>query len=135
MLPIIFLTFIGIMEYGRFLLTKHVFSNAASVGAAYASKHTSPVVVDGVTYGATTTDVTNAVNKALAGQQLVGQTVNVYLSDVSGNNLGTWTNAGNGQYVCVQITGAYQFTIPVQFLQLPGSMNLTFQAVRRSEGN
>jgi Flp pilus assembly protein TadG len=137
-LPIVFLMFLGILEYGRFLLMKHVFSNAASVGAAYASKHTSQMVIDGVTYGATTTDVTNAVNKALAGQQLVNQTVNVYESDVTGTqNLGAYTNTGNGSYVCVQITGQYQFTVPVQFLQLQngGVYTLTFQAVRRSEGN
>ena len=63
-------------------------------------------------YGNANSDVLNVVNNALAGQQLSGQNTSVYLSDAVGNNLGTWTNAQAGQYVCVQITGSYSFILP-----------------------
>lgn len=134
-LPIMFMMILGVMEYGRFLMVRHLFANATCAGAAYAARHTSPIVLNGTTYGNATSDVTNIVNSALAGQQLVGQTINVYQSDSAGNNLGTWTGAANASYVCVQITGTYQFTLPTQFLALPNTLNLTFQTVRRSEGN
>ena len=116
-------------------MTVHVGNNAASEGAAYASRHTSPIVLNGTTYGNGTSDVLNVVNSALSGVQLTGQTISVYLSDGLGNNLGTWTNAQAGQYVCVQITGTYTFSLPTKMLCLPASMPMTFQAVRRSEGN
>ena len=116
-------------------MTVHVGNNAASEGAAYASRHTSPIVINGTTYGNGNSDVLNVVNGALSGVQLSSQNVSVYLSDSLGNNLGTWTNAQAGQYVCVQITGTYYFNLPTAMIGLPSSMPMTFQAVRRSEGN
>ncbi|MGA2034997.1 MAG: TadE/TadG family type IV pilus assembly protein [Thermoguttaceae bacterium] len=133
-LPLVLLFFMGIVEYGRWLMTLHLFNNAACYGAAYASKHTSPIVISGVTYGNAVSDVQNAVTSVLAGQQLVGQAINVFQSDSAGNNLGAFTNAQPGQYVCVQITGTYYFTI-TSMLQLPVSYAETFQCVRLSEGN
>ncbi len=76
----------------------------------------------------------NVVNSALAKVQLSSQSISVYQSDALGNNLGTWTNAQAGQYVCVQISGTYKVSLPA-FLHLPASMPMTFRAVRLSEGN
>jgi Flp pilus assembly protein TadG len=133
-LPLVLLFIFGLMEYSRYLMTLHVFTNAASAGAAYAARHTSPIVLNGTTYGNANSDVVNVVNAALASQQLTGQNTAVYLSDAVGNNLGTWTNAQAGQYVCVQITGTYTFMLP-QLLGLPSSMTQTYRSVKPSEGN
>lgn len=133
-LPLVLLFILGVMEYGRYLMTMHIFQNAAREGAAYAAKHTSPIVIGGVVYGNATSDVTNVVASRLAGQQLVSQTVSVYRSDSVGNNLGTWTDAQAGQFVSVEISGTYQFAAP-RLLKLPSSMSTRFKAVKRSEGN
>jgi Flp pilus assembly protein TadG len=133
-LPVVLLFLLGLMEYSRYLMTLHVFTNAVSMGASYAARHTSQIVINGTTYGNNNTNVLSVVNNALAGQQLTSQTTSVYLSDALGNNLGTWTNAQAGQYVCVQITGTYSFMLP-KLLGLPSSITQTFQSVKQSEGN
>ncbi len=134
-LPLVLLFILGLMEYSRYLMTLHVFTNAASAGAVYAARHTSPIVINGATYGNATSNVLGVVNTALAGQQLSGQNTSVYLSDSAGNNLGTWTNAQAGQYVCVQITGTYSFLVPWWWFGLPSSVAQTYRSVKPSEGN
>ena len=142
MLPIVILFIMGLFEYGRYFLMIHVCENAVSAGAAYACKHTSPIVISGTTYGSGSSDVTNIVNSNLGSQQLASPTVKVYLSDALGNavadslgnNPGLFTSAGPGQYVCVQLTGSYTF-IPASMLGLPSTRTETFTAVRRSEAN
>ena len=84
-LPIVLLFIMGLFEYGRYYLMVHVCYNAVSAGAAYACKHTSPIVISGTTYGNGTSDVTNVVNSNLGSQQLANPTVSVYLSDALGN--------------------------------------------------
>jgi Flp pilus assembly protein TadG len=133
-LPLALMLLLGVMEFGRYFMTMQVFNNAARVGAEYASKHTSAIVISGVTYGNATSNVQNAVTSQLGGLTLNGQAINVYESDQYGNNIGTWTSATAGEYICVQITGTYQFSVP-KMLSLPSSMNVTFQSVMISEGN
>jgi Flp pilus assembly protein TadG len=133
-LPIVLLFIMGLFEYGRYFLMVHICNNAVSAAAAYACKHTSPIVLGGTTYSNSTASVTNIVNANLGSQQLANPTVSVYLSDSVGTNLGTWTNAAAGQYVCVQLSGSYTF-VPTSFLGLPATTTKTFTAVRRSEGN
>ena len=69
-LPIVLLFIMGLFEYGRYFLMVHVCDNAVSAGAAYACKHTSPIVISGTTYGNAASDVTNIVNSNLGTQQL-----------------------------------------------------------------
>jgi Flp pilus assembly protein TadG len=133
-LPIVILFIIGVFDYGRYLLTLHVVDNAAREGAAYASKHTSPIVLGSTTYGNATSDVTNVITSKLAGVQLGSQTVSVYESDSKGNNLGAWTGATAGQCVCVQITGNFVFTA-TKLLSANASVPVSVKAVKRSEGN
>jgi Flp pilus assembly protein TadG len=133
-LPVVVLFLFGILEYGRYLMFLQVFTNAAREGAHYALAHTDPITISGTTFGNATSDVTNAVNKALAGQQLTGQNVQVYASDSLGNNLGTWTSGQAGQSVCVRITGNYPVMLP-KLLHLGSSIPVVAQAVMRSEGN
>ncbi len=141
-LPIVLTFIMGLFEYGRYYLMVHVCENAVSAGAAYACKHTSPIVISGVTYGNTVNNVANVVTSCLGSQQLANPTVNVYLSDAFGNpltdsvgnNPGLFTYAGVGQYVCVQLTGTYTF-VPAAMLGLPTTRTITFTTVRRSEAN
>ena len=133
-LPMVLLLFIGVMEYGRWLMTMHLASNAAREGAEYAAKHTATIYLDGRAFGSATSDVVSMVNARLAAQRLIGQTVSVYRSDSLGNNLGDWNTAQAGEYVCVKISGSYQFVTP-KLLSMPASMNASFQSVKRSEGN
>ena len=90
------------------------------------------MVLNGVTYGNATTDVQNAVTTALAGQSLSGQSIQVFESSTTGQNLGTWTSAQAGQSVCVQITGNY-IPIITKYLYLPTTIPVTVQSVTRVE--
>lgn len=133
-LPVVLMFLLGILEYGRYVMTLQVLTNAAREGAHYALAHTEPVTLQGTTYGNATADVQTVVNNACAGQKLTGQTVQVYESDALGNNLGVWTNASAGESICVRISGTYVFLIP-RLLRLPNSYAVSAQAVMRSEGN
>jgi Flp pilus assembly protein TadG len=133
-LPIVLLFLLGILEYGRYVMTRQVLTNAAREGAHYALAHTEPVTIQGTTYGNANSDVTNIVDQFSAGQRLASQQIQVYKSDVNGNNLGAWTDAAAGELICVRISGTYNFVIP-QLLYLPSSVPLVAQSVMRSEGN
>ena len=134
-LPIVLLFIMGLFEYGRYYLMIHICENAVSAGAAYACKHTSPIVISGVTSSSGTSDVQNVVNSCLGSQQLANWSVNVYWSDSSGSsNLGSFTSAGAGQYICVSASGTYTF-VPAAMLGLPTTKTETFKTVRRSEAN
>ena len=133
-LPIVIMFLFGILEYGRYVMMLQILTNAAREGARYAVEHTNPVTINGVTYGNATSDVTNTVSKALAGQQLSAQTVQVYTSDTLGNNLGTWTGTTTGQSICVRITGNYP-VIMGKILYMPTSIPVVAQCVMRSESN
>lgn len=124
----------GIMEYGRYVLSLQVVTNAAREGCRYAVTHTQPVTLSGSTTGNATSDVTNMVTNFLVGQQLSGQTVTVYQSDSQGNNLGAWNGATPGQYVCVRVSGNFQITVP-KLLYFPSSVSMQASTVMFCEGN
>jgi Flp pilus assembly protein TadG len=133
-LPIMLLFLLGIMEYGRYVLSLQVVTNAARDGCRYAVTHTQPVTLGGATTGNATSDVTNTVSNFLAGQQLSGQNVQVYQSDSQGNNIGAWNGATPGQSVCVQISGNFQVTVPA-LLSFPSSIPVQVKTVMLCEGN
>jgi Flp pilus assembly protein TadG len=133
-LPVFLLFLFGILEYGRYLMFLQILTNAAREGAHYALAHTDPITIAGTTSGNANSDVTNVVNKALGGQSLSGQNVQIYASDSLGNNLGSWTNGQAGQSVCVRITGNYPTMLP-KLLHMATSIPVVAQAVMRSEGN
>jgi Flp pilus assembly protein TadG len=133
-LPLVFMFLFGILEYGRYVMTLQVLTNAAREGARYAQIHTQPVTVGGTTSGNATADVTNRVTQALGGQSLSGQTISIFAADAQGNNQGTWTNAQVGQSVAVEITGNYRVLIS-NILQMPVTIPVVARAVMRTEGN
>jgi Flp pilus assembly protein TadG len=133
-LPIVFLFIFGIFEYGRYVMTLQVMTNAAREGAHYALTHTQPVTIGGTTFGNTTSDVTTIINKSLAGRSLVSQNVQIYSSDSIGTNIGTWTDTQVGQCVCVRITGNFRVLL-ASLLGLPVNIPVVAQSVMRSESN
>jgi Flp pilus assembly protein TadG len=133
-LPVVCLFLFGVLEYGRYVMMLQVLTNAAREGARYSMIHTQPVTVGGTTYGNSTNDVLNVVNKALAGHKLSGQSVQVYAADSLGNNIGTWTNAQAGESVCVRISGNYVPIVP-NLLYMPVSIPVVARSVMRSESN
>jgi Flp pilus assembly protein TadG len=133
-LPMVFLVLFGIFEYGRYVMTLQVMTNAAREGAHYALTHTQPVTIGSTTYGNATSDVTTIINKSLAGQSLVSQSVQIYCSDSIGTNLGLWTDTQIGQSVCVRITGNFR-VLMASLLGLPVNIPVVAQSVMRSESN
>jgi Flp pilus assembly protein TadG len=133
-LPVVITFLFGILEYGRYVMMLQILTNAAREGARYAVEHTNPITLGGVTYGNADSDVTAAVNKAMAGQQLSGQSIQFYTSDSVGNNLGAWASTQGGQSICVRISGNYPVILG-KMLFLPTSIPVIAQAVMRSESN
>lgn len=134
-LPVVITFLFGIFEYGRYVMTLQVMTNAAREGCHYALTHTQPVTIAGVTYGNSTSDVTNVVNQALAGQHLVGQTVQVYKSDSLGNDIGSWTTTEAGELVCVRIDGNYRVLMGGMLYGLNTDIPVRCQVAMRSESN
>jgi hypothetical protein len=124
--------YFGILEYSRWLMTMQLIHNAVCQGAEYAAKHTDPIVLGGTTYQ--TADVNAVITARMAGFSLQSQAIQIYLSDAVGNNLGTWTSAQTGQYVCVQITGNYTF-MQSTLLGFTAHVPVSFKCVKASEGN
>ncbi len=133
-LPIALLFLFGIMEYGRFVMTEQVLTNAVREGCRYAVTHVNSVTLGGVTYGAATSNVTTIISNVSPGVQLSGQTVQVFASDSLGNNVGAWNSAVEGQSICVQITGNY-VPLLAKYLYLPTSIPVKVQSVMRVEGS
>ena len=133
-LPMVVIFLFGILEYGRYVMTLQMMTNAAREGAHYALTHTQPVTIAGTTYGNATSDVTTIINKGLAGQSLASQSVQIYCSDSIGTNIGLWTDTQVGQCVCVRITGNYQMLMANMFY-LPANIPVVAQSVMRSESN
>lgn len=133
-LPICLLFVLGVFEYSRYLMMLHLATNAAREGCRYAVSHTQPVTIDGTTQGNTTSDVTNVVSNYLAGQQLYSQAINVYQSDSLGNNVGAWTDAAAGEFICVKVTGTFQSAVP-NLLYMSSSLPVQAFAVMPCEGD
>lgn len=133
----------GILEYGRFVMTKQVLDHAAREGARWA-------VVN--TQSGTTAQVQNLVDGNLAGQggqlQSYSKTtsIQVFRSDASGNAIDAkgnivsdwtqapFTNAAFGDSITVKVSGTYTPVIPV-FIFMPGTIQLQGVVVMKSEAN
>lgn len=133
-LPVVLMFILGIMEYGRFLMTTQLFNTAAAAGARYAITHLQPVTLNGTTYNNNTSDVTNAITAITGGMTLGSQSTQVYASDWLGNNLGAWTTAQDGQCVTVKITGNYGVSV-LGLIGLPKTIAVTAQATMDVESN
>jgi len=132
LLPLVLTFYFGILEYSRWLMTMQLVHNAVVQGAEYAAKHTDPIVLGGTTYQPT--DVNTVITQYMAGLTLQNQVIQIYQSDAVGNNLGVWTGAQTGTFVCVQITGNYTF-MQSTLLGFAAHLPVSFKSVKASEGN
>jgi Flp pilus assembly protein TadG len=117
----------GVYEYARLLFMKHLLDNSAREGARLAVVHTSDY---------TTAQITSQVTSSMANMQthLSNVTIQVYLSDSSGNNIGTWTDAQFGQYIAVQIDGDFNPILPT-FLSMSSTIHIRGKSVMYAETN
>jgi Flp pilus assembly protein TadG len=134
---------LGILEYGRFVMVKHLVDNAAREGARLA---VAANVHDTNSFNyQTTATIQSRVLAALAGQNqaLSGLTVQVYEADASGNNIGVWTAATYGQNIAVQVDATYNPMLPglsMPFYHtrvgiLPASVPVHTKTVMQTEAN
>jgi Flp pilus assembly protein TadG len=124
----------AIFEYARFIMIKQVVDNATREGTRLALAAN---VNDTNSFNyQTTTTIRNSVYAALGGQDqaLTGLTVDVYLADSAGSNIGDWRNADVGQNIAVETNATYTPILP-SFGFLPTSVPIFSKCVMRSEGN
>ena len=125
-LPVCLLFLLGLFDFSRVVTTRQIVTNAAREGCRYAIVNTSE---------ATTGQVQSYVTNYLAGQQINNLVINVYQADpTTGNNLGSWNDAGLSSSVGVQITGTVS-TITPTFSMLPSTVPVQAVAIMASEGN
>src|SRR5262245_44096776 len=135
----------GIFEYGRFLMVRHLATNAAREGARYASVNTGN--------GTTVQNIKDVVTARMAARQtdLQGFTVDVFAVDMSqiynpstgqtvanpqiqplsGTN---WNDSMFGGGIAVRVTGDYKPMLPT-FLLMNSTIPVQATAVMGSEAN
>lgn len=124
-LGLLFLILLAIMEYGRYVMFRHMLENAARDGARYAVVHTND---------ANTSAVTSLIQSHLT-SQVSSPTINVYwMNPSNGANLGAWYNAPYGDAIMVHVQSSYAPMLPT-FGILPNPMTIHAYHVMRSEAN
>jgi Flp pilus assembly protein TadG len=117
---------LGIVEYGRLLMTRQLLENAAREAARLAIAGSDRL---------TGQDIQNSVIARMGGQSLTNMTVQVYKADpTSGANIGVWTDAGSGDCIAVEINGSYRPIVP-RITLLPNPLAMRAKAVLFSEAN
>jgi Flp pilus assembly protein TadG len=131
-MSIALLILMGILEYGRFMMTKQLLENAAREGARYAIVNTQNV---------STSAVQNYVDGYLFGQSMqltnYDKTTSITINKVdptTGTTTGAWTSAQFGDSIAVSISGTYQPVLPV-FLFMPSPVSIAGTCVMKSEAN
>src|SRR5262249_24016980 len=128
----------AIFEYGRFLMVKHLLDHAVREGARQAVVNTSTQPVP---------DIQATVFNYLTGQPLLNSSgvalsqsdVQVFRADpATGQPMtdakgSTWTNAGFGEGIAVQLNAQYRPMLPT-FGIIPDPIPISFICVMRSEG-
>ncbi len=126
MLSICLTFLLGLFDFGRVIMVRQVVTNAAREGCRYAVVNTT---------SGTTGQVQTCVTNYLAGQQIKNLAISVYQADpTTGANIGTWTNAGMSNSICVQVTGTITPITPT-FSLLPSSVPVQATCIMASEAN
>lgn len=125
---VFFLLLFGIMEYARLCFTRQVIVNASREGARY--------IVANIADATVVADTTALVKTKMCGldAQTSLYTCQIYMSDSTGANIGAATNAGFGQYICVQIDYDYVPLLPT-FLSMSSKIRITSKDMMFSEAN
>lgn len=121
-----FLVVLGVFEFGRLMMTRHLVNNAARGAARLASSgtHDTPLA-----------KIKEKAVELLAGQQFSpAPAVLVYKADANGNNTGAWDDAAFGQGIAVQVDVDYRPLLPT-FGIVPSVIHLRSKSIMRSEGD
>jgi Flp pilus assembly protein TadG len=125
---VLFMFLFGIVEYGRFIMMLQLVNNAAREGARAAIVNQSTM---------SDIQLQGVVMNYLAEQdvQLQNLSVKAYQIDpATGNNLGSWSSAGFGQALAVQVQGNYKPLLP-SFLFMKSGVSVQGTAVMYSEAD
>lgn len=126
MLNVCLIFLLGLFDFSRVIMLQQLVINAAREGCRYAVVNTETV---------TTSQVQTYVTNYLCGQQFTNLVITVYEANPStGANLGTWTNAGQGNYIGVQVTATISTVTPT-FSLLPKTLPVAATCIMASEGN
>jgi Flp pilus assembly protein TadG len=98
----------AIFEYGRYLMVRQIVDNAARAGARQAV----PIATSFISASSANTTVTDAITQNLAAQNLQNLNVQIFQSDTSGNNIGTWQSTDFGDNIAVQIDADLPILLP-----------------------
>lgn len=121
---------LGILEFGRVVMLRHVITSAAREGARLAVVGTasSPQI--------TTQGIRDHINQFLAGCSLRNLEVSIYQADpASGVELGSWDQADYGEAIAVKVEGDYSPVLPTTLGILPDPFHMEAVAMMRSEAN
>lgn len=117
---------LGLFDFSRLIFLRQVLTNAAREGARLAVVSTDSLDAS---------DIQATVSSYLAGQSLDGMSIRIYKADPStGKDIGPWNDAGLGECIGVEITGAYVPTVPT-FSLIPDSVPVTVKSVMYSHAN
>jgi Flp pilus assembly protein TadG len=127
-ISVFFLFLFGVLEYCRLVYVRQVVMNAAREGARYAVVNVADATV--------VSDTQACVKTRMCGldSQTAYYTCQVYLSDASGNNIGSASNAAFGQYIAVQVDYDYTPIMP-NFLFMANTIRITSRDLMFSEAN
>ena len=102
---------LGLVEYGRFVMVKHLVDNAArrsaAGGGSQHDRHQQLRLPDRDDHSKSGAKCTGRPTGRLS-----GLTIQVYAADANGNSLGAWTSATAGENIAVQIDATYTPMLP-----------------------
>lgn len=120
---------LGVMEYGRLIMTKQLMNNAAREGARLAVVNTDSAST------VTRSQIQSTVTTFMAGQSYNNLNIQVFQADpVTGANVGTWNTTAFGSNIAVQVDLDFTPVFPI-YGGLPGAIHLTSRSMMRSEAN
>jgi Flp pilus assembly protein TadG len=124
-LGLLFLVLLGIMEYGRYVMFRHLVENAAREGVRYAVVHSQE---------ANTGAIIDIVRDKLT-DQVESPTITVnWINPGTGATMGNWFDAPYGDAIAVQVSTTYSPMVPT-FGILPPSLTITARHVMRTEAH
>jgi Flp pilus assembly protein TadG len=132
------LLFLGIFEYGRFVMTLQIMQNAAREGARVAVATTNTSTTGSIQ--AVVTQEMCGIDSQLVSGVTVTVTATVLKADpnnpskVVGSTLSDWTTAAPTDGITVTVTGTYATMLP-KLLSMSSTIPITTSATMYSEGN
>ena len=133
---ILFSFMFAIFEFGRYMMVKQIIENAAREGARTAIV----TATSYITPATATANVQAVITQKLANQNVKNLTVQVYLANDSGTNIGLWTDGVFSSNIVVQIDADLPILFPTfGFLPkngaYPNSAHITPKSMMQFEAN